>query len=146
MSGETPFLLIANEYQLRITFGTSLMFLASEYRKGADYVGNRVAGAPTFVAAAQATYHVPWVPGLKPRTDAKYTGATMLGASNDVKVGDYTIVNIGAVYDTRIAGYDTTFRAGINNVADKKYWLFQSADYVKAGDPRTFMMSASGRF
>jgi iron complex outermembrane recepter protein len=89
---------------------------------------------------------VPWVPGLKLRADANYTGATMLGASNDVKVDDTTIVNIGAIYDTRIAGYDTTFRAGINNVADKKYWLFQSSDYVKAGDPRTFMMSASVRF
>lgn len=126
--------------------GASLMFLDSEYRKGSDYIGNRVAGAPKFVAAAQVTYHVPFVPGLKLRADAKYTGATMLGPSNDVKVDDYTIVNIGAIYDTQIQGYDTTFRAGINNVANKKYWLFQSADYVKAGDPRTFMVSASLRF
>lgn len=126
--------------------GTSLMFLESEYRKGSAYIGNRVAGAPKFVAAAQVTYNVPAVPGLKLRADAKYTGATMLGASNDVKVDDYTIVNIGAIYDTRINGYDTTFRAGINNVANKKYWLFQSSDYVKAGDPRSFLVSASVRF
>jgi iron complex outermembrane receptor protein len=126
--------------------GTSLMFLDSEYRKGSDFVGNRVAGAPKFVAAAQVTYNVPYVPGLRLRADAKYTGATMLGASNDVKVDDYTIVNIGAIYDTRLYGYDTTFRVGINNIADKKYWLFQSSDYIKAGDPRTFMASASVRF
>jgi iron complex outermembrane receptor protein len=126
--------------------GSSVMFLDSEYRKGSDYVGNRVAGAPRFVAAAQVTYDVPYVPGLKLRADAKYTGATMLGASNDVKVDDYTIVNIGAIYDTRLYGYDTTLRAGINNLANKKYWMFQSADYVKAGDPRSFMVSATLRF
>lgn len=126
--------------------GSSLMFLDSEYRKGSDYVGNRVAGAPRFVAAAQVTYSVPYLPGLKLRADAKYTGATMVGASNNVKVDDYTIVNIGAIYDTRLYGYDTTFRAGINNLANKKYWMFQSADYVKAGDPRSFMVSATLRF
>ncbi|ARP92695.1 TonB-dependent siderophore receptor [Bordetella genomosp. 9] len=126
--------------------GTSLMFLDSEYRKGSAYIGNRVAGAPKFVAAAQITYSVPYLPGLRLRADAKYTGATMLGASNDIQVDDYTIVNIGAIYDTRIAGYDATFRAGINNVANKKYWLYQSSDYIKAGDPRTFMVNASVRF
>ncbi len=128
------------------TVGGSLMFLDTEYRKGSDYIGNRVAGAPRWTAAAQIAYAVPGIPGLRLRADAKYTGSAMLGASNNVKVPDYTIFNIGATYDTRIYGYETTFRAGINNVADKRYWLFQSADYVKAGDPRTFSLSATLRF
>ena len=126
--------------------GGSLMLLDSEYKKGSDYIGNRVAGAPKFVAAAQVAYSVPQLPGLKLRADVKYTGTTMLGASNKVEAPDYAIVNIGATYDTRIHGYDTTFRAGINNVADKRYWLYQSPDYVKAGDPRTYSLSASLRF
>ncbi|MBO1114571.1 TonB-dependent siderophore receptor [Bordetella petrii] len=126
--------------------GGSLMLLDSEYKKGSDFVGNRVAGAPKFVAAAQVSYAVPQLPGLKLRADAKYTGATMLGASNKVEVDDYTILNIGATYDTRIYGYETTFRAGINNVTDKRYWLYQSSDYVKAGDPRTYSLSASLKF
>jgi len=128
------------------TVGGSLMLLDSEYRKGAGNVGNRVAGAPKFVAAAQAAYAVPGVPGLKLRADVKYTGATMLLASNDVEVGGYAIVNVGATYDTRIYGYETTFRAGINNLADKRYWLYQSEGYVKAGDPRTYGLSASLKF
>jgi iron complex outermembrane receptor protein len=105
-----------------------------------------VAGAPKFVAAAQVAYSVPQLPGLKLRADVKYTGSTMLGASNAVQVSDYAIVNIGATYDTRIYGYETTFRAGINNLADKRYWLYQSPDYVKAGDPRTYALSASLKF
>lgn len=126
--------------------GGSLMFLDSEYKKGSQFIGNRVAGAPKFVAAAQVSYSVQQLPGLKLRADVKYTGTTMLGASNNVQVPDYAIVNIGATYDTRIYGYDTTFRAGINNLADKRYWLYQSSDYVKAGDPRTYGLSASIKF
>ena len=126
--------------------GGSVMFLDSEYKKGAAFTGNRVAGAPKFVAAAQVAYSVAALPGLKLRADVKYTGSTMLGASNNVQVSDFAIVNVGATYDTRIHGYETTFRAGINNLANKRYWLYQSSDYVKAGDPRTYGLSASLKF
>lgn len=126
--------------------GGSLMLLDSEYKKSADHNGNRVAGAPRFIAAAQVVYDVPQLPGLKLRADAKYTGGVMLGAANNIKVDDYTIVNIGASYDTRLYGYDTTFRAGINNLTNKRYWLFQSENYIKAGDPRTYSLSASIAF
>ena len=126
--------------------GGSIMLLDSEYKKGADHIGNRVAGAPKFIAAAQVVYDVPQLPGLKLRADAKYTSATMLNAANSVKVDDYTIVNIGATYDTRIYGYDTTFRAGINNLTNKRYWLYQSEHYVKASDPRTYSLSATIAF
>ena len=98
------------------------------------------------MAAAQLAYSVPQVPGLKLRADVKYTGNTMLGASNRVQVDDYAIVNIGATYDTQIHGYEATFTAGINNVANKRYWLYQSSDYVKAGDPRTYGLTASLKF
>ncbi|WP_459615461.1 TonB-dependent siderophore receptor [Bordetella sp. 2513F-2] len=130
----------------RWNVGGSLMLLDSEYRKGSDYTGNRVAGAPGFVAAAQVAYSVPQVPGLRLRADVKYTGDTEVRPANDLDVSGYAIVNIGATYDTRIQGYDTTFRAGINNVFDKRYWLYQSSDYVKAGDPRIFSLSASLHF
>ncbi len=126
--------------------GGSVMFLDSEYKQGSAFTGNRVAGAPKFVAAAQVAYSVPQLPGLTLRADVKYTSSTMLGASNAVEVPDFAIVNIGATYDTRIHGYETTFRAGINNVANKRYWLYQSSDYIKAGDPRTYGLSASLKF
>jgi len=126
--------------------GGSIMLLDSEYKKGADHNGNRVAGAPKFIAAAQVVYDVPQLPGLKLRADAKYTGGIMLDASNNIEVDDYTVFNIGATYDTRIYGYNTTFRAGINNLTNKRYWLYQSENYIKAGDPRTYSLSASIAF
>ncbi|MES2532083.1 MAG: TonB-dependent receptor [Pseudomonadota bacterium] len=120
----------------------NLMALDSSYQRGSLNNGNRVAGAPNFVAAAQLSYAVPQVPGLKLSADAKYTGTTMLDASNQIKLPGYTLANLGASYVTRIGGYDTTFRFAVNNVTNRKYWEYQYENYIKAGDPRTFSVSA----
>ncbi|MFT4191504.1 MAG: TonB-dependent receptor [Comamonas sp.] len=126
--------------------GGNLMLLDAKYDRGSDYSGNRVAGAPKTVVAARLAYSVPQLPGLKLYAGLKYTGSSMLRAANDIEVGSYTLANLGAVYDTRIGGYDTTLRFAINNATNKKYWLFQYADYIKAGDPRTISASATVRF
>lgn len=122
--------------------GGNLMLLDSSYERGSSYIGNRVAGAPKLVATAQVSYLVPQVPGLKLSADMKYTGNTMLNASNQLNVPGYTVANIGASYTTRIAGRNTTFRAAINNVANRRYWEYQYDNYIKPGDPRTFSLSA----
>jgi iron complex outermembrane receptor protein len=122
--------------------GGNLMLLDTSYRRGNSYVGNRVAGAPKTVATAQVSYDVAQVPGLRLSADMKYTGGTMLNASNQLSLPGYTIANIGASYTTRIGGRNTTFRAAINNVANKRYWEYQYDNYIKPGDPRTFSLSA----
>ncbi|WP_418133165.1 TonB-dependent siderophore receptor [Variovorax sp. 375MFSha3.1] len=122
--------------------GGNLMLLDSSYERGSSYIGNRVAGAPKLVATAQVSYLVPQVPGLKLSADMKYTGNTMLDASNQLNLPGYTVANIGASYTTRIAGHSTTFRAAINNVTNRRYWEYQYDNYIKPGDPRTFSLSA----
>lgn len=122
--------------------GGNLMLLDSAYRRGSSYIGNRVAGAPKLVATAQVSYDVAQVPGLKLSADMKYTGATMLDAANRLSVPGYTVANIGASYVTRLSGHPTTFRAAINNVANRRYWEYQYDSYIKPGDPRTFSLSA----
>ncbi|SFD93108.1 iron complex outermembrane recepter protein [Variovorax sp. OK212] len=122
--------------------GGNLMLLDSSYRRGSSYVGNRVAGAPKMVATAQVLYDVLQVPGLRLSADMKYTGGTMLNASNQLGLPGYTVANIGASYTTRLGGHATTFRAAINNVANRRYWEYQYDNYIKPGDPRTFSLSA----
>ncbi|CAA2108179.1 TonB-dependent siderophore receptor [Variovorax paradoxus] len=122
--------------------GGNLMLLDAGYRRGSNYVGNRVAGAPKMVATAQVSYDVAQVPGLKLSADMKYTGGTMLDASNQLSLPGYTVANIGASYATRLGGHNTTFRAAINNVANRRYWEYQYDSYIKPGDPRTFSLSA----
>lgn len=126
--------------------GGSLMVLDTEY--GQDYPdqGKRVAGSPNAVAAIYASYRLPALPGLKLRADAKYTGDTPLRGSNTLEVPAFTVVNFGAIYDSRVFNNDVTYRFTVRNVFDKQYWMYQYADYVKAGDPRTFGVSASLNF
>lgn len=126
--------------------GGTMMLLNSQYQKGSSYNGNRVAGAPGFVAAAQVSYDVPQLPGLSLRANAKYTGSTWLRPANDISLPGYVIVNLGATYKTRVYGYDTTLRLALNNVTNKKYWEFQYGDYIKMGDPRNVSLTASVRF
>ncbi|RYF70237.1 MAG: TonB-dependent receptor [Comamonadaceae bacterium] len=126
--------------------GGNLMLLDSEYTRGNAFIGNRVAGAPKLVATAQLSYRVAQLPGLQLSAAIKHTGNTMLRPANTLQTDDYTLLNLGATYDTVVSGLSTTFRLTLSNVADKKYWMYQYANYVKAGDPRTLSLSATVRF
>ena len=127
--------------------GGSLMLLDAEYGEGSGTNnGRRVAGAPEQVVTAQVAYRVPVVQGLQVRLGAKRTGETPLRSDNSLAVDSYTVFNLGASYNTKIAGYATTFRANVNNLTDRKYWMYQYANYIKPGDPRTFNVSATLHF
>lgn len=126
--------------------GGSLMWLDSEIDRAANFVGNRVPGAPRFVLAGRVAYRVPMLPGLRLGFDAKYTGATQLRAANDIELPGYTVLNFGATYATRVAGKDVTLRAGINNLTNKRYWNFQYADYIQPADPRSVAVTAKVAF
>ncbi|MFT4069374.1 MAG: TonB-dependent receptor [Paraburkholderia sp.] len=120
----------------------NLMLLDTWYAKGQAYSGNRVAGAPQFVAAGRVTYDVPAVPGLQVGADAKFTGSTKVRPAGDLETGGYMIVNAGASYMTRIGGHDVTLRAAIDNITNRRYWMFQYSDYIAPGDPRTVSLNA----
>lgn len=128
------------------TVGGDLMWIATHYAKGSTNDGNRVAGAPGFVAAAHVNYAVPAVPGLTLGADAKFTGNTSLDPSGDIKVPGYLVMNLGATYTTRIAGHNVGFRAAIDNLTNRRYWEFQYADYVQPGEPRTLSLNARLEF
>ncbi|SAL01755.1 TonB-dependent siderophore receptor [Caballeronia ptereochthonis] len=128
------------------TVGGDLMWIATHYEKGSSNDGNRVAGAPGFVAAAHVNYAVPVVPGLTLGADAKFTGNTSLDPSGGIKVPGYLIMNLGATYTTRIAGHNVGLRAAIDNLTNRRYWEFQYADYVQPGLPRTLSLNARVEF
>ena len=129
------------------SLGGNLMLLDTAYASGeAAIVGKRVAGSPRQVATVQLAYRVPDIPGLQIRLGAKHTSKTPLRVDNSIDVDGYTLVNLGATYDTELAGQAVTFRASLNNLFNKKYWMYQYANYIKAGDPRTLNLSATLHF
>lgn len=60
-----------------------------------DFDGNRVAGAPGFVAATHVNHAVPVVPGLTLGAGAKFTGNTSLRPAGDIKVPGYMLYSLG---------------------------------------------------
>ncbi len=122
--------------------GGDIMLLDTWYAKGQTYNGKRVAGAPQFTAAARVSYDVPFVPGLQLGADAKYTGNTSVRPAGDLETGGYMLVNLGANYMTRIGGHDVTLRAAIDNLTNRRYWMFQYDSYIAPGDPRTVSLNA----
>jgi len=120
----------------------SAMYLDSYYSRGQQNIGNRVAGAPNFILTGRLAYRVPFVPGLKLGVDGKYTGTTKARAAGDLTSGGYTVFNLGATYDTRVAGKALTLRAAVTNLTDKRYWGFQYENYIQPADPRAISLSA----
>ncbi|CAG9269541.1 TonB-dependent siderophore receptor [Paraburkholderia unamae] len=120
----------------------SVTLLDTWYAKGQSFNGNRVAGAPKFVAAGRVTYDMPYVPGLQLSADAKFTGNTEVRPAGNLQTGGYLLMNVGANYFTRIGGHDVTLRAAIDNITNRRYWMFQYSDYIAPGDPRTVSLNA----
>ncbi|SDV48069.1 TonB-dependent siderophore receptor [Chitinasiproducens palmae] len=128
------------------TVGGDLMWLATKYKKGSDYDGNRVAGAPGFVAVGHASYAVPALPGLVVGASAKFTGNTTLSPAGDIKVPGYMIYSMGATYTTKVAGHTVGLRAAIDNLTNHRYWEFQYANYIQPGQSRTVALNARLEF
>jgi len=104
--------------------------------------GMRAANVPRFQASVFADYRVAPVHGLSVDAGVYYVGSRPLNAQNSVSLPGYVRVDAGARYQTRIGGHTTVFRAGVQNLADKRYWAAANYNAVWPGQPRTFFMSA----
>ncbi|MFT4176076.1 MAG: TonB-dependent receptor [Luteolibacter sp.] len=109
-----------------LTLSAGAMWLDPTYDKlsdaQSDFEGNRVTGASRVQAVLQASYAIPTVQGLEVHTGVRYYGDTYFDQENTLEFPDYTLLNLGASYATRIYDCPTTFRADISNLTNKKYW------------------------
>ena len=127
-----------------LRFMASASFIDSELTKTPNGVnkGNRPAGVPSSTFSAGLDWDTPWVQGLSLNGRAIRTSSTYLNNTNTLRIGGYTRFDVGARYFTQVAGKDVVFRANVENVADKKYWL-ASNSFVTNAAGRTYMLSAS---
>lgn len=112
--------------------------------------GKRTIGAAKTQANIGLEWEVPKVQGLAFDGRMVYTGSSYADAANTLKVGGWTRFDIGARYHTPIGRHEATFRARLDNVANKKYWAsvggYPNSGYLNAGAPRSFTLSASVDF
>lgn len=102
----------------------------------------RARGRRAPIPRVSVTFDVPFMAGLQVGANTKYTGNTQVRPANNLQTGGYMLVNLGANYMTRVGGHDVTLRVAIDNITNRRYWMFQYANYVAPGDPRTVSLNA----
>jgi iron complex outermembrane receptor protein len=109
--------------------------------------GNDAVGVPELQANLNLEWDLPAVPGLTLDGRLIYTGEQYADAANAVAVDDWTRLDLGVRYDTRLFGRSTALRARLENVTDEDYWAsvggFPGSNYLVLGAPRTLLVSAS---
>ena len=110
-------------------------------------VGNRPVGVPKWMANLGAQWDLPWVRGLTLTSDVNFTGQEFVDQTNSQSAPAWTTFDFGARYATAVYGKSTTFRAGVLNAFDRRYWSgVASFGTISLGAPRTVFASATVDF
>jgi iron complex outermembrane receptor protein len=99
--------------------------------------GKKVFGTPAFTLPLNLIYRLPDAPGLSLSAGLYYFGKQFVDATNARSIPSWTRLDVGAAYETRIAGRTSTLRVGIENLADRRYWSSASFGLLFLGAPRT---------
>ena len=131
---------------------TNASYIRSRWEKTGDksYEGHQGQNVPSWRAAMQADYQVPMVSGLGLTAGARYSSSKYADRTGNVKVAGYTVLNAGANYRMKLAGYDSTFFFNIDNLTNRRYWRdvgdYLGDDYLFPGAPRTARLTAQFDF
>ncbi|MFL9924102.1 TonB-dependent siderophore receptor [Herbaspirillum lusitanum] len=135
------------EIQRGLRFNASGTFFDTQqsHTAGGATDGKEVGAVPSNNFNLGLDWDTPWLQGLALNTRIARTGAMWYNNSNAIKVPAWTRVDIGARYITKTAGQVVTYRANIENLFDKNYWVMQNG-YVGTASGRTFVLSAQVDF
>ncbi|HWP19346.1 MAG TPA: TonB-dependent siderophore receptor [Burkholderiaceae bacterium] len=129
------------------TVGASAMWLRARREGSADASlnGKRPVNVPEHTFKASAEYRVPTVDGLRLAAAMVHEGERMVLQDNSIHIPSWTRFDLGLAWQQRRGGTTLTWRAGIDNVTDKRAWRespFQFGHvYLYPLAPRTFRVS-----
>ncbi|MES2993119.1 MAG: TonB-dependent siderophore receptor [Pseudomonadota bacterium] len=107
--------------------------------------GRQPINVPQRTLKLQAAYDVGTLPGLNLQAGLVHESARMVLPDNSASIPGWTRVDAALRYETRLAGAQTIWRAGIDNLFDKRAWRespYQfSHVYLYPLAPRTFRVS-----
>lgn len=103
--------------------------------------GNDANGVPKNAFNLGVDWDTPWVRGLSLNARVIHTSSSYFNAANTLTMPSWTRYDIGARYNTEILGRAVVFRANIENLFNKDYWL-ASGSYATVAAPRTVLLSA----
>jgi iron complex outermembrane receptor protein len=107
----------------------SAMALQARRQGSSDAARNglRPTNVPASSIKAQAAYNLPAVPGLALLGFVTHEGQRMVLPDNSVATPGWTRIDIGLRYSQRLAGHALVWRAGVDNLTDRRAW--QEAPY-----------------
>lgn len=131
----------------------SAMWLSAKRRHGQidpSLNGKRPTNVPDIVLRAGATYAVAEVPGLSVQARISHEGQRAVVPDGSVNLPSWTRLDMGVSYQTRLSGHAATWRVGVSNLLDRRY--FQESPYQYShiylfpAAPRTLNVSLETRF
>jgi len=135
---------------MRLLSGITFLNAKQLQTSGSANNGNYAIGVPKLQANAGLEYDIPGVRGLTVNGRATYTSTQYADAANKLEVPSWVRYDIGARYLTDIGGRAVTFRASIENLANRNYWESaggaSNSGYLVLANPRTFSSSVSVAF
>lgn len=121
-----------------------VMYLdASNVRAASDVDGKRAYGAPRVQGNLYVEYAMPQIPGLVLNAGGRYVGNEAIEANNSNFIGAYHTFDLGARYSTSLGGHSITYRVGIDNLTNEKYWMTSWGFILNQGTPRTVRASVT---
>jgi len=108
--------------------------------------GNTAPGVPDYLVNANVEWDVPFAPALTLTGRFVQTGEQWVDRANTLKIPSWTRFDLGARFVAVVGDNPLTFRAGVDNVANKRYWASSFdvfSPQLLQGAPRTFKLSAS---
>ncbi len=131
-----------------LTLLGGLTLMDAEVKKSTNNVGlGKVPqGVAEVMVKLYGEYKLPSLHGLTVTGGVYYTGKSYIDAANTKEAPSYTTVDLGLRYATQVFGRDTTVRALVTNLTDKRYWMSNYTIGTMMGAPRTVSFSASMAF
>ncbi|MFJ3056170.1 TonB-dependent receptor [Herbaspirillum sp. NPDC087042] len=126
---------------LRLMASGTLFDTRQSHTAGGTNDGKEIGAVPTHNFNLGADWDTPWLTGLALNTRIINTGSTWYSDANTLKVPGWTRVDLGARYVSRLGEKTVTYRANLENLFDKNYWVMQNG-YAGTGAGRTLVVSA----
>ncbi|WP_240474099.1 TonB-dependent receptor [Obesumbacterium proteus] len=107
---------------LRIFGGVT--YLDPKLRNSANSAteNKQIVGLPKMSANMLVEYQLPWISGLGMNMNVHYTGRRPTANDNSSWVGSYSTVDLGTSYQMPLAQTQLTWRVGVTNVTNRRYW------------------------
>jgi iron complex outermembrane receptor protein len=134
---------------LRVIAGGSVNSAKLQKTLGGLQNGNKAVGVPDYTINGNVEWDTPFVPKLTLTGRVVQTGKQWVNTTNTLSIPSWTRFDLGARYVAVIANRPVTFRATVDNVANKRYWASALDTFAQAllqGAPRTFKLSTTVDF